>query len=350
MEIKYRWVVWFGIVVVLAMIVSLFLGRRKRNRNTDYEGGKKIAGPIYSLEDGYFRKKIRVYRTCLALLLAFCAVTTLFTFVMIAKPYHKERVQDERYCRDIMLCIDISTSVDYLNENLLEELKGTVDELHGERFGIVLFNTSPILLSPLTDDYEYIKEQLDTIAECLKYRNASDADDLFSDGMSDMYEWLYYDSYITSGTLVGNEERGSSLIGDGLAAAACDFSEKDKDRTKVVIFSTDNDIQGTPVATLDEAASICKNNGVTVYGVGTKEMTPENKASMKKAVESTGGQFFLEEESGTFDQIVASIEKISKNLVKTRMLVQETPRIELPFIALVVAFAIMLAIGRVIKI
>ncbi len=45
------------------------------------------------------------------------------------------------------------------------------------------------------------------------------------------------------------------MIGDGLAAAgAIDFSDADKERTKVVIFSTDNDIQGTPVATLDEAA------------------------------------------------------------------------------------------------
>ena len=87
-------------------------------------------------------------------------VAVVSAFVMMARPYSKERVQDERYCRDIMLCIDISTSVDYLNENLLEELKKTVDELHGERFGIVIFNTSPVLLSPLTDDYEFIKEQL----------------------------------------------------------------------------------------------------------------------------------------------------------------------------------------------
>ena len=64
----------------------------------------------------------------------------------------------------------------------------------------------------------------------------------------------------------------------------------------MVIFSTDNDIQGTPVATLDEAADICVSNNVTVYGVGTKEMTPENKESMKNAVEKTGGKFYLEEE------------------------------------------------------
>ena len=149
-----------------------------------------------------------------------------------------------------MLCIDISTSVDYLNENLLEELKKTVDELHGERFGIVIFNTSPVLLSPLTDDYEFIKEQLDMIDKSLKVRNSEDDSDLYSTDLSSMYDWLYYEGYITSGTLVGNEQRGSSLIGDGLAAAACDFSDKDKTRTKIMIFSTDNDIQGNPVVSI----------------------------------------------------------------------------------------------------
>ena len=266
-------------------------------------------------------------------------------FLLMAKPYTSRRMQDEKYCRDIILCIDISTSVDYLNENLLDKLKKTVDELQGERFGIVIFNTSPVLLTPLTDDYEYVKDQLDLIAQCLKSRNEVNLDDAFSSG----YDWIYYQAYISSGTLIGNEQRGSSLIGDGLAAAAIDFSDADKERTKVVIFSTDNDIQGTPVATLDEAADICVSNNVTVYGVGTKEMTPENKESMKNAVEKTGGKFYLEEESGSFGEIVSSIEKLSKNLVKVRMVDVETPELLYPFVLMLVLFAGMLGLGRWLK-
>lgn len=347
MDIKYMWVIWLGAAVALGMIISLFIQRRKKEHI--YEGGKKIAGPIYSSDEDYFKKKLMIYRYSMAVLLVLCIVGVVAIFVMIAKPYSKQRVQDERYCRDIMLCIDISTSVDYLNENLLEELKGTVDELQGERFGIVIFNTSPVLLSPLTDDYEFIKDQLDMIAKSLEVRNSEEVPDTYKSEWSDLYEWLYYEGYITSGTLVGNEQRGSSLIGDGLAAAACDFSDKDKERTKIMIFSTDNDIQGTPVATLDEAASICKNNGVTVYGVGTKEMTAENKESMKNAVESTGGQFFMEEESGTFDQIVSSIEKSSKNQVNTKMITQETSKVEWPFAAVLAILIVMIGIGKVIK-
>ncbi len=290
------------------------------------------------------KRKI-LYKTGLTATLICCVLVVVSAFLLMAKPYTSRRMQDEKYCRDIILCIDISTSVDYLNENLLDKLKKTVDELQGERFGIVIFNTSPALLTPLTDDYEYVKDQLDLIAQCLKSRNEVNLDDAFSSG----YDWIYYQAYISSGTLIGNEQRGSSLIGDGLAAAAIDFSDADKERTKVVIFSTDNDIQGTPVATLDEAADICVSNNVTVYGVGTKEMTPENKESMKNAVEKTGGKFYLEEESGSFGEIVSSIEKLSKNLVKVRMVDVETPELLYPFVLMLVLFAGMLGLGRWLK-
>lgn len=342
MAIKYHIVLYAGLAIALFMLVFVFVKYKKTKK---YAGGKKIAGLICQEDEAYFRKRKILYKTGLTATLICCVLVVVSAFLLMAKPYTSRRMQDEKYCRDIILCIDISTSVDYLNENLLDKLKKTVDELQGERFGIVIFNTSPVLLTPLTDDYEYVKDQLDLIAQCLKSRNEVNLDDAFSSG----YDWIYYQAYISSGTLIGNEQRGSSLIGDGLAAAAIDFSDADKERTKVVIFSTDNDIQGTPVATLDEAADICVSNNVTVYGVGTKEMTPENKESMKNAVEKTGGKFYLEEESGSFGEIVSSIEKLSKNLVKVRMVDVETPEQLYPFVLMLVLFAGMLGLGRWLK-
>lgn len=342
MAIKYHIVLYAGLAIALFMLVFVFVKYKKTKK---YAGGKKIAGLICQEDEAYFRKRKILYKTGLTATLICCVLVVVSAFLLMAKPYTSRRMQDEKYCRDIILCIDISTSVDYLNENLLDKLKKTVDELQGERFGIVIFNTSPVLLTPLTDDYEYVKDQLDLIAQCLKSRNEVNLDDAFSSG----YDWIYYQAYISSGTLIGNEQRGSSLIGDGLAAAAIDFSDADKERTKVVIFSTDNDIQGTPVATLDEAADICVSNNVKVYGVGTKEMTPENKESMKNAVEKTGGKFYLEEESGSFGEIVSSIEKLSKNLVKVRMVDVETPELLYPFVLMLVLFAGMLGLGRWLK-
>lgn len=341
MAIKYHWVIYVGAVLVSVMMIFVCVKSRRRDV---YAGGKRVAGVLYSEDEKYYKKKLYLYRYGIIVTLVLSAMTVGMAFLLMARPYTNERVQDDKYCRDIILCIDISTSVDYLNENLLEKLKNTVDDLQGERFGIVLFNTSPVLLTPLTDDYEYVKDQLDLIAKCLDSRNSLDLGRAFSTSG----DWLYYDAYITSGTLVGNEERGSSLIGDGLAAATGDFSDRESDskRTKVVIFSTDNDIQGTPIATLDEAADICKDNNVTVFGVGTKEMTDENRENMKTAVEKTGGQFYLEEESGSFSDIVSSIENMSKSLVKVKTMDVETPELEFPFVMMLITFMAMLGICR----
>lgn len=343
MEIKYKFVLLIGAVVIAAMLVYLFL--RGKRKNESYKGGKKIADLVYARNDEYFKKRKILYRVYLYCAAALCVLTVGAAFLMMSRPYMTERVQDERYSRDIILCIDISTSVDYLNQNLLTKLKDTVDKLDGERFGIVIFNTSPVMLTPLTDDYDYVKEQLDIISQCLESRNGDDLNYLFSYDSN----WIYYYEYISAGTLVGNEERGSSLIGDGLAAAAYDFSDLDEDRTRVVIFSTDNDIQGNPIVTLDEAADICKKNNVTVYGVGTKEMTSENKSSMETAVQKTGGEFFLEEESGSFDEIVDAIERQSASLVKTTHEVRENAKLKAPFVLMLVTLMGVLVMSRVLR-
>ena len=157
MAIKYHIVLYVGLAIALFMLVFVFVKYKKAK---EYTGGKKIAGLICQEDEAYFRKRKILYKTGLTATLICCVLVVVSAFLLMSKPYTSKRVQDEKYCRDIILCIDISTSVDYLNENLLDKLKKTVDELQGERFGIVIFNTSPVLLTPLTDDYEYVKISL----------------------------------------------------------------------------------------------------------------------------------------------------------------------------------------------
>lgn len=340
MELKNQFVIYIGIAVLVLLFISMFI---KLNKKENYNGGKKVANTLYTKDEPYFKKKMLMYRILSIFLIASCVMGILISFFMLARPYKTKTVDKEKYSRDIILCIDVSTSVDYLNKNLVEELKETVNNLKGERFGIVIFNASPVLLAPLTDDYEFIIEQLDLIEQSLDMRIG------FNEGGDLPEDWLYLDTYISGGTLVGAEERGSSLIGDGLAASVYDFSDLEEERTRIVIFSTDNDLQGTPIVTLDEASDICKENNVTVFGVGTKEMTEVNKQSMRNAVVNTGGEFYLEEESGTFGQIVSEIEKKSKNLVKGSTEIQEIELVEIPFILLLFSVMAMIVLTKISK-
>ena len=320
MEMSYGWMIPVGIVAALIPLAAFFFFHRKARTYTD---GIKVANADLLLEDPYVKRKMIRYRILQAVLLLAAMAGILMSFVILAQPYRVKMTKEESYSRDIMICLDISSSVDDLNAKLVKELQETVRHLSGERVGIVVFNTSPVLLSPLTDDYEYTIEQLENIEKALKAMKGS-----FHTGELD--NWLYWNSYLYSGTLVGNEERGSSLIGDGLLGAVFNFPNADKKRTRVVIFSTDNDPQGEGFVSLTEAAQICKKKGIVVYGIGTELMYADDEAEMKEAMELTGGKFYLEESGSAFHEIVEEIESMSANLVKGKTIIRRAEDPENP--------------------
>lgn len=338
MELKYTIFLYAGLLVVTAFILWLLMKDKKK----EYSSGKKIAKVNRLNENTYFKRKRVLYRVYYTAWFVFALIGVFVSFLLLARPYRTEVVDEEKYQRDIILCLDISTSVDEVNMNLIRELQESVKQLQGERFGIVIFNTSPVLLVPLTDDYEFVNDQLEIIRTGLEnrlsgvYTNFGDND-------------YYYEEYISAGTLVGNEERGSSLISDGLASCVYDFSDLDKERTRIVIFASDNDPQGDCFLTLDEAATLCKDNGITVYGIGTKEMYAEDEQEMKAAVEHTGGKFYLEGDSGSFKDIVQEIQKKSQNLVKGHHQVLEIECPEGAFVILLISMVSLMIVTKLMR-
>lgn len=307
MDLKYRFVIYLGVFVAGILVVLFFA---LSNKSKKYESGVKLSGMYFIDKDRYYLKKKKLYTFYCIGLWVFLVASVISASYLVARPFYRQKITEEKYARDIILCLDVSTSVDELNARLLGELKDTVNNLSNERFGIVIFNTSPVVLSPLTNDHEYTLEALSNIQKALDYRIKYNT--FWWYNYDD--EFYYLNEYISAGTLVGNELRGSSLIGDGLAACIRNFSY-DEERTKIVIFCTDNDPYGEELVTVKQAAELCKERDITVYGIGTKEMTTENLVSMREAVEMTGGSFFLEESSGTYESIIDMIESKSENLV-----------------------------------
>ncbi|MCQ2525438.1 MAG: hypothetical protein MJ130_01600 [Lachnospiraceae bacterium] len=303
MELRYEFMIY--VCIALVVLVSLFFVLFNTKKK-GYKDGKKIAGLDYVKKTGYFKFKMVSYRIISVLSLVALVGCIIVSCFMIARPYERYTIEEEKYSRDIIICMDISTSVDELNQSLMNSLKETVKDLKTERIGIVIFNTTPVVLCPLTDDYEYVLGVLDQVENSLKARTTY----LYS--FFTNYEDVAYDyDYISAGTIIGNEERGSSLIGDGLAAACYCFTSDDPDRTKVIIFSSDNCLEGTPLVTTQEAADICAKNDVIVYGIGTYLMYDDDEEAMKNAVESTGGKYYREDYSGSMKMIVDDIEQMS---------------------------------------
>jgi len=330
-------------IAVIFFIISFIVFKRK----SSFKGGKKAVVPDYLREIPYYKVKTAIYRFLRVALIGIIILSFLVSGLLIARPYKTESREVPHYNRDIMLCMDISTTVDNLNQELIDKLIDVVEELNGERFGIVIFNTSPLLLCPLTNDYEYVVDVLEKVKEGLELRIKYNAGDYVD------YEKLYeLDSYISDGTLVGNQERGSSIIGDGLAAAALSFPdvEENPDRSRIVIFTTDNDLLGTELITLPEAGQLCKDRGIIVYGVGTEVMDPVQKQMMMDTVIYTGGEFFYGESPSVVGGIVSDIQEQVATLDETHYEIIETDVPETPFKFLIVAIIAMILLAFILKV
>lgn len=341
MEFKYIEVFYIGIAVALVFLLLSFL---YKSRKMDADA-VKLANTDILFEDKYYKAQTIKYYILRVILVLSVAFMIIFTAALLARPYYVKKIKEQKYNRDIILCMDISSSVDELNMKLVKELQDTVRSLSGERIGIVIFNTTPVILSPLTDDYEYTIEQLEHIGSAIKSQEA--ATSVLSFGRNE--DWLYNHEYLYGGTLVGNELRGSSLIGDGLLGGLFAFPQEGNNRTKVIIFSTDNDPNGEGYVNLKEAAEYCKRNDTVVYGIGTKQMYTKDMEEMKEAVLSTGGKFFLEENASDFHEIVDEIEDKSAELTEGKTIIKLVESPGKYFTLLVMFFFIFLVASIVLR-
>ncbi|MDD6328090.1 MAG: hypothetical protein Q4D54_06915 [Eubacteriales bacterium] len=340
MELKYGYLVIASIAVsVITLILQVLL----RKRTKSYGQGEKIYNMAFMENHPYLKRRKRLHKV-LSVLTVLCLATGITaTGVLAARPFKSRVEKENKYARDIILCMDISTTVDEMNKTLTGELIETVRSLKGERFGIVIFNTSPVLVCPLTDDYEFVIEQLENINKALELRIKVEQNGIWDD------DYFYWNEYISAGTLVGNEERGSSIIGDGLASCVYHFSNREKDRTRLVIFTSDNEVYGTEIYDLPEAAELCRDNDITVYGIGTEIMATADMEEMKASVELTGGKFYLEENEDTFSNIIDDIQSHSSSLVEGDTYIIETDYPKMAFLVALVATVLMFLSIRILK-
>ena len=344
MELKYEIALYISAAVAVVYIVLAFINFRRKRK---YKGGAKVIVPDYLKQMPYYKFKVRSYKVMRFLLSLSIIVNILLSGFLMARPYKTETTVIENYNRDIILCLDISTTVDELNATLIEKLKDVVRDLDGQKFGIVIFNTTPVLICPLTTDYDYVLDTLDTIERALEMRT-----DFYAGKNVDWEEYSKLDDFISNGTLIGNEDRGSSIIGDGLAAASMDFNnlEEDPDRTRIIIFSTDNDLQGDEIITLPEAGEMCKEKGIIVYGIGTEYMNNSDRKEMQNAVENTGGEFFYGESTTAVRDIVSVIEDQVESLDDASYEITEKDQPETPFYLLLLSVSVMMLLAFITKV
>jgi len=285
MALANGWVVLLAVgVIVLAAAIGLVLGRRRRGPDTATDRARVArAERLRALPA--FREALSRRMLALTGVLLLGALAAVTAGGGAARPMASETIQPVNTSRDIMLCLDVSGSMSEVDVEVLTVFEELLDGFEGERIGLTIFNSSPVQIFPLTDDYDFIRGHLESMRESFDYVDQVPE------------HWV--------GTLNGN---GASLIGDGLAACAMGFDHPDDERSRSIIFATDNEINGASIVTLDEAATYAASNGVRVFALNPVEgKDTDVSAELAAAAETTGGQAYGLRETTTVGDIVDQV-------------------------------------------
>ncbi|KAA0962922.1 VWA domain-containing protein [Microbacterium sp. ANT_H45B] len=273
-------------VVLAAIAIGVVVGLRSGARTEEHERARVArAERLRALPT--FRQALNRRVLALSAVLLLGVVAALSAGVIAARPMSSQTIQPVNTSRDIMLCLDVSGSMSEVDVEVLSVFEDLLDDFEGERIGLTIFNSSPVQIFPLTDDYEFIRGHLQSIRESFDY----------TDQVPE--HWV--------GTLNGN---GASLIGDGLAACTMAFDHPDDERSRSIIFATDNEINGASIVTLDEAASYADSIGVRVFALNPVAGKDDAvSAELAKAAEATGGAAYGLRDTTTVSDIVTQVQE-----------------------------------------
>ena len=155
---------WIGLVSALAavgvglVVVGVAMRRRRRSPGSN---DVTIANVHRADASPVFRKLRRRYHLLLGGEVAALSIVGLAAVGLTMRPVTDRQLERDVRNRDVMLCLDISTSMNELDAIVLREFVKLAGGLRGERIGLTIFNGSAITVFPLTDDPEFIAATLD---------------------------------------------------------------------------------------------------------------------------------------------------------------------------------------------
>lgn len=276
MALDYSWVllICFGLTVGLTGAVWLIM----RNKDLKTKSVALYANTSRLTKSPAYQKAIRSYKLGIISIVTLIAFSGASAAIVAAKPVDVTIDSPVKYNRDIVLCLDVSGSMIYVNKQIIDKFKDLSEGFKGERVSLIVFNTVSNQVFPLTDDYDYILGQLDKVEAGLTM-------------METGFETP--DSYDLDTYTLGGE--GSSLIGDGLAACTMGFDKNDgaEKRSQSIILATDNIVLGEQLITLEDAAMLAKDKKITVYAINPEiPLTEVEAKALEEAILPTGGKYY----------------------------------------------------------
>jgi Mg-chelatase subunit ChlD len=271
-----------------------------------------------------FRAALRAHRVRTSVLAGAAALLAAASLVGAARPVDTTVERPESRSRDIVLCLDVSGSMATYDAELVRTFRRLVTDFEGERIAMVIFNGSAATVFPLTDDYDYINEELDTAEQALTGGTSQDS--------------------FFAGTFNG---WGTSLIGDGLATCVTSFDRAESQRARSVVLATDNEVAGRPLVDLVDAGELARAKGVRVYGLSPEpDGSTRESLELRDVVEGTGGRYYSMSDREAIAGIVQSVQAQEATVIASAARSLRTDDPALPVGAAAVALVAAVAASR----
>lgn len=210
----------YPVVTIICFIFAMIICFGNLKKQKKYTEGKKVANTKYIKETEYYKLKVKKYKILSNLIKLLSIICIVTASVLIARPATIQTKSEEKNNRDILIGLDVSTSQNKVNLEIIKKFKNIMSSIKGDRIGIVIYNTAPVVFCPLTEDYDYINECFETLEKQLNICiENDDYPPITYEENGEEVTTIWY-----GGVGTNSNERGSSLVGDGLARNIVFFS------------------------------------------------------------------------------------------------------------------------------
>lgn len=284
----HRWLMLLLVTLVVAVVVAARVRRPRPPSDTTYVAhvARLQALPRYAA--------LVTRRQNLAMLATIAAMATAVGGIVLAGRLQETRSSDHATrTRDIVLCLDASGSMSQVNASVIAQFQEIVDDLAGERIGMTIWDGRSVTIFPLTDDYEYVSDELYRAHRAFKTE-----------------DWSY-----TWGTSFPS---AVSQIGDGLVSCVQRFDRLDEDRGRAVVLASDNLPGGEGVFTLKQAERYAVDHDVVVHGIAAPHTSdhPAKAEEFERVVTATGGTYHLLGDDGSAARVASAIDELEAKKIE----------------------------------
>ena len=336
MVMTFWWVTALLLLAALVVWAITFWNRRAMRRSPVLVANSRYMDRIPS-----FVRAQRMARAVRALQVAIAVLAVLAASVLSGRIASERISTPEFSSRDIVLCLDVSGSMYEYDTEILSTFAELVDTFEGERVALSIFNSTSRTVFPLTNDYDLVQRELEAGAEAIDFDEFG-----YRLGNRDYSEdeVRQYVEFVDGTRGIADE---ASVIPDGLASCAQEFDQAEEDRSRSIIFATDNELNGDPIFTLQEAAERVAARDIDLYTFypGAYECGPQCYEELKTTTEEQGGELHESSDPEAIPSIINQIQKSQAEAMGATPSVLRTDHPLAPFALTVLTLLGILVLG-----